>query len=58
MFNKSLDNSEKRTTLKQVQWKKSSCVELDEDDYNIDFAPPSLKEKMMFAFSSSFKCLQ
>ena len=58
MFNKSLDNSEKRRTSKQVQWKKSSCVELDEDDYNIDFVPPSLEEKMMFAFSSSFKCLQ
>ena len=50
-----LGNCEKKKNLEETELhsvEKSSCVELDEDDYSIDFAPPSLEGKMMFAFSS------
>ncbi|KAF4017828.1 hypothetical protein G4228_009510 [Cervus hanglu yarkandensis] len=46
-------NSEE-TELHSVE--KSSCVELDEDDYDIDFVPPSPEEGMTSTSSSSLKC--
>ncbi|XP_036787689.2 recQ-like DNA helicase BLM isoform X2 [Manis pentadactyla] len=53
------DNSEKKTTnleeteLESVE--KSPCIELDEDDYDTDFVPPS-PEGVISASSSSLKC--
>ncbi|XP_004398330.1 PREDICTED: Bloom syndrome protein isoform X1 [Odobenus rosmarus divergens] len=35
---------------------KSPCVELDEDDYDTDFVPPSPEEEVISASSSSLKC--
>uniref|UniRef100_A0A8C6G049 RecQ-like DNA helicase BLM n=1 Tax=Moschus moschiferus TaxID=68415 RepID=A0A8C6G049_MOSMO len=46
-------NSEE-TELHSVE--KSSCVELDEDDYDTDFVPPSPEEGMASTSSSSLKC--
>ncbi|KAM5291538.1 recQ-like DNA helicase BLM isoform 1-T1 [Glossophaga mutica] len=52
------DNSEKEKNLEETELhsvEKSPCVELDEDDYNIDFVPPS-PEGTTSASSSSLKC--
>ncbi|XP_034523746.1 Bloom syndrome protein isoform X4 [Ailuropoda melanoleuca] len=52
------DGSEKKnlgeTELHSVV--KSPCVELDEDDYETDFVPPSPEEEVISASSSSLKC--
>uniref|UniRef100_A0A8C0CCC7 RecQ-like DNA helicase BLM n=1 Tax=Balaenoptera musculus TaxID=9771 RepID=A0A8C0CCC7_BALMU len=53
------DNCEKKKNLEEMELhstEKSSCVELDEDDYDIDFVPPSPEEGMTSASSSSLKC--
>ncbi|XP_054433592.1 recQ-like DNA helicase BLM [Pteronotus mesoamericanus] len=52
------DNSEKEKNLEETELhsvEKSPCVELDEDDYDIDFVPPSPAETTS-ASSSSLKC--
>ncbi|XP_053769258.1 recQ-like DNA helicase BLM isoform X2 [Desmodus rotundus] len=52
------NNSEKEKNLEETELhsvEKSPCVELDEDDYNIDFVPPS-PEGMTSTSSSSLKC--
>ncbi|XP_044789360.2 Bloom syndrome protein isoform X2 [Bubalus bubalis] len=51
-------NCEKKKNLEETELhsvEKSSCIELDEDDYDIDFVPPSPEEGMTSA-SSSLKC--
>ncbi|XP_034880072.1 Bloom syndrome protein isoform X1 [Mirounga leonina] len=52
------DGSEKKnleeTELHSVE--KSPCVELDEDDYDTDFVPPSPEEEVISASSSSLQC--
>ena len=54
------DGSEKKnlgeTELHSVV--KSPCVELDEDDYETDFVPPSPEEEVISASSSSLKCFR
>ncbi|XP_054569383.1 recQ-like DNA helicase BLM isoform X2 [Eptesicus fuscus] len=53
------DNSEKEKHLEETEFQsmeKSPCVELDEDDYDIDFIPPSPEEITNSASSSSLKC--
>ena len=42
------------TELHSVE--KSSCIELNEDDYDIDYVPPSPEEGMTSTSSSSLKC--
>ncbi|XP_030734429.1 recQ-like DNA helicase BLM isoform X1 [Globicephala melas] len=52
------DNCEKKKNLEEMELhsvEKSSCVELDEDDYDIDFVPPSPEEGMTSTSSSSLK---
>lgn len=55
-----LESSEKKnleeTELHSVE--KYPCVELDEDDYDTDFVPPSPEEEMISSSSSSLKCLR
>ncbi|XP_077934979.1 recQ-like DNA helicase BLM isoform X3 [Halichoerus grypus] len=52
------DGSEKKnleeTELHSIE--KPPCVELDEDDYETDFVPPSPEEEVISASSSSLKC--
>ncbi|KAM7048350.1 recQ-like DNA helicase BLM isoform 2-T2 [Molossus nigricans] len=53
------DNNEKEKNLEEMElcsFEKSPCVELDEDDYDIDFVPPSPEEGTTSASSSSLKC--
>ncbi|XP_006905348.1 Bloom syndrome protein isoform X1 [Pteropus alecto] len=53
------DNSEKKKNFEETELysiEKSPCIELDEDDYDIDFVPPSPEEEMTSASSSSLKC--
>ncbi|XP_005878542.1 PREDICTED: Bloom syndrome protein [Myotis brandtii] len=53
------DNSEKEKHLGETEFhslKKSPCVQLDEDEYDIDFIPPSPEEITTSASSSSLKC--
>lgn len=53
-----LDSSEKKN-LEEIEFlsvKRSPCIELDEDDYDTDFIPPSPEEEMISASSSSLKC--
>ncbi|XP_007943330.1 Bloom syndrome protein [Orycteropus afer afer] len=53
------DKSEKKKSLEEPELRsieKSSCIELDEDDYDIDFVPPSPEEEILSATSSSLKC--
>ncbi|XP_077630358.1 recQ-like DNA helicase BLM isoform X1 [Crocuta crocuta] len=56
---KERESSEKKnleeTELHSVE--KYPCVELDEDDYDTDFVPPSPEEEMISSSSSSLKCL-
>ncbi|XP_006867211.1 PREDICTED: Bloom syndrome protein isoform X2 [Chrysochloris asiatica] len=52
------DNSEKKTSLEETELhsnEKPPCIELNEDDYDIDFVPPSPEEETS-ASSSSLKC--
>lgn len=52
-------NCEKKKNLEETELRsveKSSCIELDEDDYDIDFVPPSPEEGMTSTSSSSLKC--
>nr|XP_014332666.1 PREDICTED: Bloom syndrome protein isoform X2 [Bos mutus] len=52
-------NCEKKKNLEETELhsvEKSSCIELDEDDYDIDFVPPSPEEGMTSTSSSSLKC--
>ncbi|KAF6076685.1 BLM RecQ like helicase [Phyllostomus discolor] len=52
------ENTEKEENLEETELhsvEKSPCAELDEDDYNIDFVPPS-PEEMTSTSSSSLKC--
>uniref|UniRef100_A0A452E3H5 RecQ-like DNA helicase BLM n=1 Tax=Capra hircus TaxID=9925 RepID=A0A452E3H5_CAPHI len=52
-------NCEKKKNLEETELhsvEKSSCVELIEDDYDIDFVPPSPEEGMTSTSSSSLKC--
>lgn len=52
-------NCEKKKNLEGTELhsvEKSSCVELIEDDYDIDFVPPSPEEGMTSTSSSSLKC--
>ena len=54
-----LGNCEKKKNLEETELhsvEKSSCVELIEDDYDIDFVPPSPEEGMTSTSSSSLKC--
>jgi len=54
-----LGNCEKKKNLEETELRsveKSSCIELDEDDYDIDFVPPSPEEGMTSTSSSSLKC--
>ncbi|XP_057578519.1 recQ-like DNA helicase BLM isoform X2 [Hippopotamus amphibius kiboko] len=53
------DNCEKKKTLEETELystAKSSCVELDEDDYDIDFVPPSPEKGMTSTSLSSKEC--
>ncbi|XP_066094791.1 recQ-like DNA helicase BLM isoform X1 [Saccopteryx bilineata] len=53
------DNSEKEKSLEETElhsFEKSPCVEFAEDDYDIDFVPPSPEEGTTSASSSSLKC--
>ncbi|XP_004432030.1 PREDICTED: Bloom syndrome protein [Ceratotherium simum simum] len=53
------DNGEKKKNLEDKELlsiEKSPCAELDEDDYGIDFVPPSPEEEMISGSSSSLKC--
>ncbi|XP_059534370.1 recQ-like DNA helicase BLM isoform X1 [Myotis daubentonii] len=53
------DNSENEKHLEETEFhslEKSPCVQLDEDDYDIDFIPPSPEEITTSASSSSLKC--
>lgn len=61
MFINSLDNSEKEKSWEETELRSVEefpCVELDEDDYDIDFVPPSPEEGTTSASSSSLKCLR
>ncbi|XP_077796468.1 recQ-like DNA helicase BLM isoform X2 [Macaca mulatta] len=52
------DNSEKKKNLEEAELhstEKVPCIEFDDDDYDIDFVPPSPEE--ISASSSSSKCL-
>ncbi|XP_022366922.1 Bloom syndrome protein isoform X2 [Enhydra lutris kenyoni] len=52
------DSTEKKN-LEETEFlsvERSPCIELDEDDYNTDFVPPSPEEEMISASSSSLKC--
>ncbi|KAI5764894.1 BLM protein [Gulo gulo luscus] len=52
------DSGEKKN-LKETEFfsvERSPCIELDEDDYDTDFVPPSPEEEMISASSSSLKC--
>uniref|UniRef100_A0A8C3WW69 RecQ-like DNA helicase BLM n=1 Tax=Catagonus wagneri TaxID=51154 RepID=A0A8C3WW69_9CETA len=52
------DNCEKKKNLEATELhslEKSLCLELDEDDYDIDFVPPS-PEEVTSTSSSSLKC--
>ncbi|XP_036909462.1 Bloom syndrome protein isoform X2 [Sturnira hondurensis] len=52
------ENGEKENNLEETELhsvENSSCVELEEEDYNIDFVPPS-PEGTTSASSSSLKC--
>ncbi|XP_032956235.1 recQ-like DNA helicase BLM isoform X1 [Rhinolophus ferrumequinum] len=54
------DNSEKEKSWEETELRSVEefpCVELDEDDYDIDFVPPSPEEGTTSASSSSLKCL-
>ncbi|KAB1257076.1 Bloom syndrome protein [Camelus dromedarius] len=48
------EKNSKESELHSVE--KSSCIELDEDDYDIEFVPPSPEEGMTSTSSSSLKC--
>ncbi|XP_045429397.1 Bloom syndrome protein isoform X2 [Pipistrellus kuhlii] len=53
------DNSEKEKHSEDTEFQsveKSPCAELNEDDYDIDFIPPSPEEITNSASSSSLKC--
>uniref|UniRef100_A0A673U661 RecQ-like DNA helicase BLM n=1 Tax=Suricata suricatta TaxID=37032 RepID=A0A673U661_SURSU len=53
------ESSEKKT-LEETELhsvEKSPCVELDEEDYDVDCVPPSPEEEVVSASSSSLKCL-
>ncbi|KAM6201071.1 recQ-like DNA helicase BLM isoform 3-T3 [Rhynchocyon petersi] len=53
------DNSEKKKTVEETELhsiEKSPCNELNEDDYDMDFVPPSPEEEEIFATSSSLTC--
>lgn len=53
------DNSEKKKNLEEAELhstEKVPCIEFDDDDYDIDFVPPSPEE--ISASSSSSKCLR
>ncbi|KAM9586178.1 recQ-like DNA helicase BLM [Trichechus inunguis] len=53
------DNREKKKSLEETELhstEKSPCIELDEDDYDRDFIPPSPEEDVISATSSSLKC--
>lgn len=53
------DNCEKEKSLEETELhsvEKSSCIELNEDDYDIDYVPPSPEEGMTSTSSSSLKC--
>ncbi|XP_060035599.1 recQ-like DNA helicase BLM [Erinaceus europaeus] len=47
--------SEKKNT--ELEFEESSCVELDEEDYDIDFVPPSPEEEIISSSSSSLHCI-
>nr|XP_008510865.1 PREDICTED: Bloom syndrome protein isoform X1 [Equus przewalskii]XP_008510866.1 PREDICTED: Bloom syndrome protein isoform X1 [Equus przewalskii]XP_008510867.1 PREDICTED: Bloom syndrome protein isoform X1 [Equus przewalskii] len=54
------DSGEKKKNLEEKELhsiEKSPCVEFDEDDYDMDFVPPSPEEGMISGSSSSLKCL-
>lgn len=56
-----LDKSDKEKTLEDTELhsvEKSPCAELAEDDYDIDFVPPSPEEATTSASSSSLKCFR
>ncbi|XP_006198489.2 recQ-like DNA helicase BLM isoform X1 [Vicugna pacos] len=48
------EKNSKESELPSVE--KSSCIELNEDDYDIEFVPPSPEEGMTSTSSSSLKC--
>ncbi|XP_008057708.1 Bloom syndrome protein isoform X2 [Carlito syrichta] len=53
------DNSEKKNNLEEAELhstEKVPCIEFDDDDYNIDFVPPSPEEEINSTTSSSLKC--
>nr|XP_019571670.1 PREDICTED: Bloom syndrome protein isoform X2 [Rhinolophus sinicus] len=53
------DNSEKEKSWEETELhsvEEFPCVELDEDDYDVDFVPPSPEEGTTSASSSSLKC--
>lgn len=56
-----LDKSDEEKTLEDTELhsvEKSPCAELAEDDYDIDFVPPSPEEATTSASSSSLKCFR
>lgn len=55
----SLDNSENKNHLDEVHLQsteKPLYFQLDDDDYDIDFVPPSPEEEIISTASSSLKC--
>ncbi|XP_047398402.1 recQ-like DNA helicase BLM isoform X2 [Sciurus carolinensis] len=52
------DNGEKKKNVEEVELcstEKVPCIELDDDDYDIDFVPPSPEEEIISGASSSLK---
>uniref|UniRef100_A0A8D2BA60 RecQ-like DNA helicase BLM n=1 Tax=Sciurus vulgaris TaxID=55149 RepID=A0A8D2BA60_SCIVU len=52
------DNDEKKKNVEEVELcstEKVPCIELDDDDYDIDFVPPSPEEEIISGASSSLK---
>lgn len=55
-----LGSSEKKN-LEETEFfsvERSPCIELDEDDYDTEFVPPSPEEEVISASSSSLKCFR
>ncbi|ELW62827.1 Bloom syndrome protein [Tupaia chinensis] len=53
------NNSEEKENLEEAELHSTEnvpCVELDDDDYDIDFVPPSPEEEIISTASSSLKC--
>lgn len=53
----SLDNSEKKNHVGEVKLQSTEkALYDDDDDYDVDFVPPSPEEEIISAASSSSKC--